>query len=163
MKIWITFLFILVGCLDNAQVIEHEGVSYEIKGKAIFKDGVDVTQTLSAEKQKAIMGNFEKSQKATKKLAKDQEAFEKKLKKNEKDLKKAEKDRKKSEKTLKQKQQAQDNFEKANKNMVQTQEKYDKLKQKGKLSPKDEEKWLKKIEKHKDDGDCKLFCVFAFS
>ena len=90
-----TLFFIVVGYLANAQVIEHEGVSYEIKGKSIFKDGKDVTQTLSAEKQKAIMGNFEKSQKASKKLAKEQEAFEKKMKKNEKDLKKAEKERKK--------------------------------------------------------------------
>jgi hypothetical protein len=37
--------------------------------------------------------------------------------------------------------------------MEQTQEKYDKLKQRGKLSPKDEEKWLKKIENYKDDAE----------
>lgn len=72
-------------------------------------------------------------------------------KENEKALKKAQKAQKKAEKELKAKQRAQDNFEKATKKLEQNQTKYEKLKNKGKLSPNDEEKWLKSLNKYKKE------------
>ncbi|MBO6605600.1 hypothetical protein [Psychroserpens sp.] len=42
---------------------------------------------------------------------------------------------------------AQSHFEKTGKKLESAQRKYNKLKRKGKLSPEDEEKWIKKIEK----------------
>jgi membrane carboxypeptidase/penicillin-binding protein len=146
MKLWILLLFLGFGFAANAQQVISNGVAYEVKGKAIFKDGVDVTETLSVEQQKEIKSTLDKKLKEASKA-------EKAIKKAEKEAKKAEKAQKRAEKDLKLKQKAQDRFERASKNLSKNQEKYEKLKRKGKLSPNDEIKWLKKLEDYKEDLD----------
>ncbi len=174
MKFWILLLFMGMSFFVNAQEIEHEGVKYEIKGKSIFQDGKDVTATLSVERKEQLMAIHEKSkaalkeaevakklaadkqkevEKAASKLEKEQKQADKALKDAQKAQKSAEKAQKKAVKELKLKQKAQDNFEKASKKLEQNQDKYDKLKSKGKLSPIDEAKWLKKLRNYRKDVD----------
>jgi len=149
MKYILIILFLGLGFFSTAQEVEKNGKKYVVKKDKIFLEGTDVTSTFSVEEQAQLKDEFSRLAKEIK-LKKEEE---KRLKNAEKDQKKAEKDRKraeskqkKAEKELKQKEKAQSNYEKATKNYSQAQSKYERLKQKGKLSPKDEAKWLKKLE-----------------
>lgn len=86
----------------------------------------------------------EKAQKEAEKAAKAEEKAKKKAKKENE---KAEKEQKKAEKELKKEEKAQSNFVKAGAKHTDAILKYEKLKSKGELSPVDEEKWIKKIDK----------------
>lgn len=175
MKLWIIILFLGIGLVASAQEVDYNGIKYEVKGDAIFKDGKDVTSTLSLEKQKEIKTILKKTgvtameaaaavekeaiakkaskdaERAAEKIEKEQKDAEKALKQAEKARKKAEKEQKKAEKALKKKQNAQDAFAKASKRLSKNQAKYDKLKRKGKLSPNEDEDWLKKLKKYGED------------
>ena len=83
---------------------------------------------------------------ALKKSKNDNKELLDKQKKTEKQKKKAEKKLKKAEKEVKKHAKAQDNFSDAKKKYDKEFKKYQKLKSKGKLSPEDEVKWLKKLE-----------------
>lgn len=144
MRIWMIILFLSLGVAVNAQEVISKGKVYEVKGKAIFQDGVDITSTLLIVERDPIY-------KALKSQLKDDKNAEKARKKLEKAAKKAEKAQKKAVKELKNKQKAQDKFNKANKKLEQNQNKFEKLKFKGKLSPNDEAKWLKKLEGYRKD------------
>lgn len=175
MKLWIIILFLGIGLVGGAQEVEHNGIKYEVKGDAIFKDGKDVTSTLSLEKQQEIKTILKRTkatameaaaaaekeaiankaakdaERAAVKIEKERKDAEKALKQAEKAQKKAEKEQRKAEKALKKKQDAQDAFAKASKRLSKNQAKYDKLKRKGKLSPNDEIDWLKKLKKYRED------------
>lgn len=146
MKFWIILISATFGMTLNAQDVLVNGVNYEVKNKKILKEGIDVTSTLSEEEKSAIFLVFYKKMDKVKEL----ERVEKNLKKAEKQQKKAEKRQKKAEKALKQKEKAQTNHEKSNKQYKSALKKYEKLKDKGKLSPKDEKKWLERIKKLKE-------------
>ncbi|GAB1857583.1 hypothetical protein MHTCC0001_24190 [Flavobacteriaceae bacterium MHTCC 0001] len=148
----------MVGISLNAQEIKVEDAVYEVKEDLIFKNGVDITATLDAEQKAKIMAAYadkkqvlEKAEATQQQLEKEQEKAEKNLKKAEKEQKKAEKERKRTEKVLKQKERAQANFDRATQKHQAAQTKYTKLKAKGKLSPVDEGKWLKKIDRLNDN------------
>ncbi|WP_179021683.1 hypothetical protein [Winogradskyella forsetii] len=152
------FMFIM---FSNAQKVESEGKTYEVKDEKIFLDGKDVTETLTDEEKNFILKEAVvisdkmileeiKRKEAEEKIKGHNEAaekLEKEAKKAEKAQKKAEKELKKAEKELKKKEKLQSNFEKAERNLEKSQSKYEKLKRKGKLSPEDERKWLDKLEK----------------
>lgn len=140
MKTWIIAFFLSLGFFANAQEVISNGKVYEVKKKAIFQDGVDITSTLEKEEKDDIF----KALKFQSKEIKNAEDARKKL---EKAAKKATKAQKKATKELKQKQKALDKFNKASKKLKQNQEKFKKLKFRGKLSPNDEAKWIKKLEK----------------
>lgn len=144
MRIWMIIFFLGLGITANAQQVIHEGKIHEVKGKAIFHDGVDITSTLHTDERESIFKNL-------KNQLKEEKNVEKARKKQEKAVKKAEKAQKKAEKALKQKQKAQDNVNKATRKFDQQQEKYQKLKNSGKLSPNDDAKWLKKLNGYKND------------
>lgn len=143
MKFLTVILMMCFGFIMHAQEINYNGTIYTVKGDSILKEGVDVTYKLSAEEQQQIKSAFNEK----KLLEKASEKKGKELKKAEKKQKQAEKKQRKAEKALKQKQKAQSNFDKSAKKHKQAIAKYDRLKNKGKLSPEDEAKWLKKIEK----------------
>lgn len=150
MKTLITILCLCFALTANAQKVEKDGKQYEVKKDKIFLNGEDVTEAISVEDRAAIFGRA----KAIKAEIEAKEAKEKAQKKKEKELKKAEKAQKKAEKeakkaakALKKKEKAQKNFSKATNNLEKAQKKYEKLKNRGKLSPVDEKKWLEKIEK----------------
>ncbi|OBX23626.1 hypothetical protein LX77_03741 [Gelidibacter algens] len=144
MKIWIVLFFLSLGAIVNAQEVISNGKAYEVRNKAIFKDGVDITATLEKEEEAHIFKTLNNQLNK----AKDAEDVRKKL---EKAARKSDKALKKAAKELKSKQKAQDRFNKATKKLEQNQEKYEKLKKRGKLSPQDEVKWLKMLEDYKDD------------
>lgn len=149
MKYILVALMLGFGFFSNAQEIERNGKKYIVKKDRIFHDGNDVTATFSLEEQSKIKEEFS-ILKAEIKLKEKEEKrlknIEKERKQLEKDKKRAESKQKKAEKELKQKQKLQSNFEKASKNYAQARSKYQRLKERGKLSPVDEAKWLKKIE-----------------
>ncbi len=147
MKIILTLVFLALSFAVNAQEVISNGTAYEVKGKAIYKNGVDITETLTAEEQKEIKTALEAKLKAAKEAEKAQKQAEKELKKAEKARKEAEKAQKKAEKELKQKQKAQASYDKAAKNHEKAVDTYEKRKNRGDLSPNDEAKWLKKIQK----------------
>lgn len=161
MKIWIVVLFLGLGLFTQAQGVEYDGLKYEVKGDLIFKDGKDVTQTLSLETKnqiKTALDNRLRSEKVADEIREKQKDAEKSLKKAERAQKKAEKDQKKAEKAqkrvekeLKAQQKTQNNFQKASRRLEQNQTKYEKLKRKGKLSPNDDERWLNKLEKYREN------------
>jgi hypothetical protein len=135
-------IFLGFGFLLNAQEVTLNGEVYQIKKEQIFKDGMDVTESLSFEEKKQIWANF--NQKMIE--IKESEKIRNKLKKAEKEQRTAQKRQKKVENTLKQKEKEQSRFDKAEKKYNDALKKYDKLKSKGKLSPEDDKKWLDKIE-----------------
>lgn len=141
----------------TAQSILHKGQKYEVQNEIILINGEDVTQTLSKQERKAIYIKYNREAESLKKrvnqniqLDKAKKKEEKKLKKSEKQQKKAEKKQKKAEKEVKLKEKAKKNFEKAERIYEKSQKKFNKLKSKGKLSTEDETKWLKKLEKQKE-------------
>ena len=150
MKYYIILLFLAFSFSSFAQKVEKDGKTYEVKKEKIFLNGEDVTETINLEDKQTILKKAatiseelkmkEKAEKAAKKL-------EKENKKAEKAQKKAEKAQKKAEKELKKREKLQKNYEKAQNNLEKAQSKYEKLKNRGKLSPVDEGKWLEKIEK----------------
>lgn len=144
MRIWIIIFLVGLGFTANAQEVISQGKVYDVIGKSIFQDGVDITSTLLTDERDHIF----KALKSQVKYAKHAEKARRKL---EKAAKNAEKGQKKATKALKQKQKAQNKFTKASKKLKQNQEKYNKLKFRGKLSPHDEAKWLKKLEGYKKD------------
>lgn len=160
--LWIV-LFLGFGFVLNAQEISFKGATYEVKKGKIFNNGVDVTETLTAEDQEKIklavnekMADIEEAEKAEKRLEKaekEQKKAEKEQKRAEKEQKRAEKQQKKAEKELKRQQKAQSNYDKSIKKHKATVKKYEQLKKKGKLSPIDEEKWLDKISKYKEASE----------
>ena len=156
MKYLILLLLVGFGYTVGAQEVNFNGKTYKIKKEQVFKDGIDVTETLTIEEKQQIRAAFDKKMaqiKESEEVAKRLEKAEKEQKKAEKERKKVEKEQKKLEKALKKKEKAQSNFEKAVKKHEDAIKKYEKLKTKGKLSPVDEEKWLKKIDGLKDDID----------
>lgn len=146
MKFLTTILIFALCFFTNAQEINLNGTPYKVKGKAILQDGVDVTATLSAEQQTAVFEALSKEQA----LEKERKAAEKALKKAENEQKRAEKKQKKAEKELKAKEKAKSNYDKVTSKYNKAVEKHEKLKNKGKLSPVDEAKSLKNVQKLKE-------------
>lgn len=141
---------ILIGALACAQEVKINDAIYEVKKDLIFEKGVDVTNSISnakkleifeaLEKKKLEMAEAKASNDKLEKVAKAQERAEKQQKK-------AEKKQKQAEKALERMAKAQANYDKAISKHKAALKKYEKLKNKGKLSPVDEQKWLDKIEK----------------
>lgn len=144
------FLFFITVSTYAQEVTVNE-VKYEVKEDVIFKDGVDVTNTLSAVEQEEIKRTLSERLKEEKKLLKEEKRKETERKNSEKKLKKEEKKRKKAEKKLKKQELAIKKLDKAKKKYKKSSEKFEKLKSKGKLSPEDELDWNKKLDKLKKD------------
>ena len=142
MKFTVVALFLGLGLFVQAQEVEFNGATYLVKGKSIFQGETDVTNTLSVEQQIAIKAALN-NQEA---IAKQAQEAEKQIKKAEKNQRKTEKKLKKAEKELRHKKRAQAYFDKSGERYDDAVKKYNKLKRKGELSPKDEAKWLSKIE-----------------
>ena len=146
--ITICLLFFIISV--TAQKVEYQGKEYKIKKDLIFLDGVDVTPNLTVSEQTAIKDSL-KRQIALEKAEAEQKKAEKERKKAEKKQKQAEKAQKKAENEVKKREKAQSNLAKSQKKYKRDTEKYENLKTKGKLSPEDEGKWLKKLNKQKEN------------
>ena len=147
--------FLITACGSSEQVI-YDGTVYEIKGNHVYNRGEKVTESLSDELKANIRQTLdarlamEKEIKAQKDaLEAEQKAQEKALKAAEEALKKAEQEQKALEKAAEKKEQLREDFIDANSKYKDQKEKYQKLHDAGKLSPNDEEKWAKRLEKLK--------------
>ncbi|TXE08983.1 hypothetical protein ES711_03345 [Gelidibacter salicanalis] len=132
MKIWIIVLFLSLGSFMNAQQVISNGKVYEVKGKAIFMDGEEITTSLLKTEKDQIFKTLKTQTRDAKRAEKAQ--------------KRLEKSHKKAQKQLKEKQKAQSRFNKAKKRLDQNKAKYEKLKAAGKLSPNADVKWIKKLD-----------------
>lgn len=132
----------LISFTMNAQEVVSNGVTYEVKGTSILKNGIDVTETLSEDKKEFIFKknneNIDKSKRAEKR--------QKELKKSEKRQKQAEKKRKQAESELKKKEKLQKNLAKVEKDLKRAKRKLKKEKAKG-LTTEEALKWESKLEK----------------
>jgi hypothetical protein len=146
MKFFITLLCLVFGFFVQAQEVEVNGTVYKVKGESIFKDKVNVSETLTMEEKNNIRTNLDEKIR----LEKETKLKDSAIKKAEKEQKKAENKHKSAEKALKKKEKAHADFEKTGKKYEDAIKKYEKLKDKGKLSPEDEGKWLKKIDNYKE-------------
>lgn len=150
MKIQITIAIaaasvLFIGCSSaKPESVISNGEVYEVNGKAILKNGENVTESLD-KKDRSDIFNLRDNQVKTRDRAEKVQA------QAEKALKDAEKAQKNAEKELKAKQDAQENFEKASKKLNDAQQKYERLKSKGDLSPNDEKKWMKDIKDLTED------------
>lgn len=87
-------LFLCIVFSSYAQKVTYKGNTYLVKGKIIFLNDVDITNTLSYEDQVHIKNELsaqllaEKKQKAVEKAQKKAEKAQKKLKRNKRRLKK---------------------------------------------------------------------------
>ncbi|WP_111706896.1 hypothetical protein [Lutibacter citreus] len=137
----VLFVFLFVFTIVQAQKVEFNGVKYMVKKNAIFVDKLDVTNTLSQEKQVNIKNRLSEQISAEKKL---DEA--KKAQRNaEKAQKKAEKKQKKAENKIKEKEKLKKNYTDAKEKYKKELKRHDKLRDKGKLSIEDETKWQEKL------------------
>lgn len=150
----------IIGC-SSPQTVIQQGVVYTIKGDKILNNGVDVSKTLSSEEKNAIETVLKERLATAEAAEKKKAAMEAKLKELESVQNKIKAEQKALDKQLKEaqkkredKQDAREDFLKANEKLKDSEAKYKKLHQEGKLSPKNEEKWAKKlkelqIKKHK--------------
>jgi len=151
----LAFSFLILSCGSSEQVI-YDGKVYELKGDDIYYGSDKVTESLSDEQKSNIRQTLnarlalEQEVKAQKEaLEAEQRAQEKALKQAEEALKKAEKEQKSLEKAAKRKEKLREDFIGASSKYKSQKEKYQKLHDAGKLSPNDEEKWAKRLEKLK--------------
>ena len=143
MKLLITLIFLCFGFTSFSQEVVFNGVTYYVDRESIFKNDVDVTNSLTDDDIRGVKNVLD-----TEKLkAKESKKQEIQLKKSVKSQRRAEKKQKKAEKTLKRKEKAQSNFDKSSNKYDRAVAKYDSLKKRGRLSPVKESKWMEKVEK----------------
>ncbi|MCF6296383.1 MAG: hypothetical protein L3J08_00095 [Flavobacteriaceae bacterium] len=133
---------LFISVLIHAQEIEPKEGQYTIKDDKVFLNDEDVTTSLTTKQLADIKSKLKNEVAREEKI----EKAKKEAKKAEKKQKKAEKKQKKAEKALKKRQKAESNLAKSQKKYSKSFNKYEKLRDKGKLSPKDEIKWLDKLE-----------------
>jgi chromosome segregation ATPase len=140
-------LIIISSCGSSEKVITNDGQLYTVKGKKIYKNDEDVTESLSSGEKSNVFNTLDNRMEAEKKIEEEQ----KKLKKEQDRLKKAQKEAKekqeKLEKELKEKNRARERYLDAKKELVDERKIYEKRLKKGKLSPNDIEDWESKFEK----------------
>lgn len=140
-KILIATVLLFTVTLVHAQKINHQGKVYEVKKDRIFLKGKDISQTLSATEASAIKDAL-RHKVTLEKVQAEKKKIEKKLKAAEKEQRKTAIQAKKRAKTQAKLAKHQDKLRKETK-------KFETLKDKGRLSPIDEKKWLKKLDKYK--------------
>jgi len=153
--IQLTLIFLFISVFSQAQKVVTNGVVYEVKNNTIYKGETNVTDTLSKEQQKNIFhlaNQINKAKKEALEAEKDMERKREELEENRDELEKSvsknkKKEIKAREKALKLEKKAHKRFLKLDKKYQKAQKKYTRLLKKGKLSPVDEENWLKKLEK----------------
>lgn len=143
MKYFILLCVLTLTLSINAQQIEKDGKNYKVKKEKIYLNNEDVTETLTPSERSSIFLLAAKYKKEQDQL----KLVEKETKKLEKAQKKAKKETKRAKKKLKQQAKAKKGFDKAETKLSNAQKKYKRLKDKGKLSPVEEQDWLDKIDK----------------
>lgn len=148
----IVLLGLFFACGSSEKVITENGKVYEVKGNTFFNNGVNVTEQLTENEKDIIRTTLQKRKEAERIVIEKQEtiaAEQDRLKTIQKEARLKEKELEKQQKALQKKLDAKEDvrqdFLKAKQRLKDKQEKYQELKAKGKLSPRDEEKWQKRL------------------
>ena len=155
LRVLVLIVICLIGFAVTAQNVSINGKTYQVKETLIFEGETDITEILTAEEKEKIFAAIDAKKNdlvAVKTEAEKSEALEKakeQSKAAEEEKKKAEKAYKKAEKVKQKEAKAKAKYAKMVEQHQNASKRYEKLKAKGKLSPIDEGKWLKKIEKMK--------------
>ncbi|EGV42299.2 hypothetical protein BZARG_485 [Bizionia argentinensis JUB59] len=163
----IALVFSLSACATKHQVITESGEIYQVQGDKFFNQGKEVTSLISAEDKDGIITTLNKRLESEAEVAAQQKALqdaqdhseelrkdaEKAQKEAIKAQKKAKKESEALQKRLKNEKKTRDNYVKSRNELKKAQSKYEKLHDKGKLTPKDEYKWAKKLNKLTKDFD----------
>ncbi|MGB3606526.1 hypothetical protein [Psychroserpens sp.] len=144
-----SFLF---SCGSSESVIMEDGSVYEVKGKTFKTNGADVSESLTDDEKQNIRALITKKREAQE----EAERLQKELERQQEDLEKAQEQARKKQEDLEDKQrdlesklkaqeEAREDYLKAKKRLADQQEKYKNLRDKGKLSPRDEASWAEKL------------------
>ncbi|MGB1314234.1 hypothetical protein [Bizionia paragorgiae] len=144
-KIIVVMLFLAVFNFGFAQEVWHKNDVYLVSKGAIFKGGVDVTETLSEADKKAVFSQFKADEKLRKKNERALAKSQKEAKAAKKSLRQSEKALKKQEKLVRAKEKAQANLQRAESKLAKEQKKFDRLKRKDKLTPESTIKYEKNL------------------
>jgi chromosome segregation ATPase len=147
----IFLMFIAASCGSTEKVITDAGAVYEVKGNTFYKNGEDVTETLTDDKKEAIKSELEERLEAEEEALKQKEDLEDVVKEAEKTKEEAIEKQEAIESALERKEKARQAFFKAKDKLQKAKEKYERFHKKGKLSPNEEEEWAKKIEGLEED------------
>lgn len=149
---------LLLSCGSTESVITEDGKIYEVKGDTFKTNGLDVTDQLTNDEKERIKIKLqekidsrealEKRQKELKSKAEELEKTQKETKKKQEELEELQKE---FERKQKEKKEVTANYIKAKKELEKQNEKYERLKEKGKLSPRDETDWKEKLDDLKDE------------
>ncbi|WP_417238273.1 hypothetical protein [Bizionia sp.] len=151
LKTWC--LVVLIGassCGAKHEIITDSGKKYEVKGNTFYHQGKEVTDKISAEEKDHIVTKLNKKLETEAEVASQQRALKEarsRAEKVQKEARKAEKQAKALDKKLKAEAKARKNYIKAKNNLDTAQKKYNRLRKKGDLSPNEEAKWTKRLNK----------------
>lgn len=145
--ICVIIILVLVSCGSSERVITNNGTVYKVKGDNFFNNGEEVTDKLTDIEKRNIQSILEKRLEAERQAKKKQDDIAEALDA----LKEKEKELKNEQKQLKDKiekrEEARDDFFEVKKKLNDLIEEYKDLKDKDELSPNDESKWQKRVER----------------
>ncbi len=143
---------IMVACGSSQKVIMDDGTIYKIKNNSFYHNGKDISAELTSEEKAAIKNTLNERIEAQrmaedkkKELAEEQEKVEEALKRAKERQEELEANQEQLEEKIKAREEAREDVLKAKERLLDKKERYETLKAKGKLSPRDEEKWQARI------------------
>ncbi len=149
---------VMVSCGSSEKVIMDDGTIYKIKSGNFYHNGKDVSEQLTGEEKEAIQNTLNKRLEAQQLAEEKKEALEEEKEKAEEALKEAkekqealEENQELLEEKLEAREDAREDVLKAKDRLMSKKQRYEKLKRKGKLSPRDEEKWKKRLAEYEAD------------
>lgn len=142
----------IVACGSSEKVIMDDGTIYKMKNNSFYHNGKDISAELTSEEKAAIKNTLNERIEAQrlaedkiKELAEEQEKVEEALKKAKERQEQIETNQEQLEERIKAREEAREDVLKAKERLLDKKERYETLKAKGKLSPRDEEKWQARI------------------
>lgn len=161
-RLTILLLLATIFSCGSSEKVIRDGKVYTIKGNEILSNGVNVSENLTSEEKNAIKSVLEERLAAKKANEEEQEALEAKQEELEKIQEKAEAEQElleaqqqALEDKIEAKEDAREAFLKADAKLKNKQQKYKELRDEGKLSPKDDEKWAEKLKELQEERDKK--------
>ena len=143
----IAIVAILFSCASSERVITNDGKVYKVKGDSFYNDGEDVSNQLSALEKEKIKSILEKQIQAKEEAAEKQERIEESLEEWRKKEKELKEQQKALEDKIENREEAREQFFEIKEDLESVKTEYQQLKDKDELSPKEEAKWQKRLNK----------------
>ncbi len=152
-------LTILTSCSSSERVITNDGKVYTVKGNSFYTNDKDVTDKLTKVEKENIQSILEKRHEVKKAEEKKQDQIDESLKQLKQKEKELNEQQKQLDHKIEAREDARDDFFEIRKKLNSVKDEYTQLKNKGGLSPNDEEKWqkrLKKLEQKLKEAELKI-------